>query len=50
MNRGLTLGLLFAATLALGLRCPQLARRPMHNDEAVNAIKFGQHWEHGQYK
>jgi uncharacterized protein (TIGR03663 family) len=24
--------------------------RPMHNDEAVNAIKFGQLWEQGTYK
>lgn len=22
----------------------------MHNDEAVNAVKFGELWEHGQYK
>src|SRR5439155_20626761 len=28
----------------------QLALRPMHNDEAVNAIKFGQLWENGAYK
>src|SRR5262249_41255222 len=30
--------------------CPQLDCRPMHNDEAVNAIKFGQLWQHGTYK
>jgi uncharacterized protein (TIGR03663 family) len=50
MNRRFTLVLLLAASVALALRCPQLGRRPMHNDEAVNAIKFGQLWEHGSYK
>ena len=50
MKKGLILGLLFATVLAIGLRCPGLAERPMHNDEAVNAIKFGELWEHGQYK
>ncbi len=49
------LGLLLAASVALALRCPRLEQRPMHNDEAVNAeavnaIKFGQLWEHGLYK
>src|SRR6266404_1408186 len=43
-------GLLFAIGIALALRCPRLDVRPMHNDEAVNAIKFGQLWEHGTYK
>jgi uncharacterized protein (TIGR03663 family) len=50
MNRWLTLGLLLAAGLALGLRCPLLQQRPMHNDEAVNAVKFGELWQHGGYK
>src|SRR4051812_29352696 len=50
MNRWLTLGLLVATGVALGLRCPQLDVRPMHNDEAVNGIKFGELWEHGKYK
>jgi len=50
MNKALTLGLLVATALALALRCPHLARRPMHNDEAVNAMKFGELWEHGLYK
>src|SRR5512133_1532018 len=35
---------------ALLLRLPALGERPMHNDEAVNAIKFGKLWEHGGYK
>jgi uncharacterized protein (TIGR03663 family) len=34
----------------LGLRLPRLSERPMHNDEAVNAIKFGQLLETGDYK
>src|SRR5436190_12664572 len=42
--------LLFAIGIALALRCPRLDVRPMNNDEAVNAIKFGQLWEHGTYK
>jgi uncharacterized protein (TIGR03663 family) len=41
---------LLAAAAALALRCPSLDRRPMHNDEAVNAIKFGQLWTGGGYK
>src|SRR6266404_1071492 len=43
-------GLLFAIGIALALRCPRLDVRPMHNDEAVNAMKFGELWEHGLYK
>jgi uncharacterized protein (TIGR03663 family) len=50
MNRWLALGLLVATGLALGLRCPQLDVRPMHNDEAVNGVKFGALWERGKYK
>src|SRR6266852_1296578 len=50
MNKGLTVVLLLAAGVALVLRCPRLDERPMHNDEAVNAIKFGQLWEHDAYK
>ncbi len=44
--------LLLAGTLALalGLRLVQLDSRPMHNDEGVNALKFGQLWEKGSYK
>jgi uncharacterized protein (TIGR03663 family) len=51
MSRSLTLGLLLLTTaLALGLRCPRLDERPMHNDEAVNATKFRTLWEHGSYR
>src|SRR5690349_83118 len=50
MNKGLILGLLFALIVALALRLPRLADRPMHNDEAVNGVKFGALWIHGDYK
>ncbi|MDB6109368.1 MAG: hypothetical protein JWR69_1118 [Pedosphaera sp.] len=50
MNRAVTLGLLLATALALVFRCPDLGNRPMHNDEAVNAIKFRSLWEQGAYK
>ncbi|MBK9121311.1 MAG: TIGR03663 family protein [Phycisphaerales bacterium] len=35
--------------VAVGLRLPQLERRPMHADEAVHTIKFAELWEHGRY-
>src|ERR1044071_7295927 len=50
MNRRLILVWLFIFAVALGLRWPKLNERPMHNDEAVNAIKFGELWEHGRYQ
>jgi uncharacterized protein (TIGR03663 family) len=50
MSRTLTLVFLLAAALALALRGPQFDRRPMHNDEAVNAVKFGRLWQEGAYK
>src|SRR5215831_12842149 len=50
MTRSLTLVLLLTAGVALALRWPELNRRPMHNDEAVNAVKFGQLWNHEGYK
>jgi uncharacterized protein (TIGR03663 family) len=50
MNRWVSIGLVLAAVLALALRLPLLDQRPMHNDEAVNAIKFGELWERGAYK
>ena len=49
MNRWLGLGLLLAALAAFALRVPQLDLRPMHNDEAVNALKIQDLWEHGHY-
>lgn len=50
MSRAVTLGLLLALAAALALRCPHLASRPMHNDEANNAIKFRDLWEHGSFQ
>jgi uncharacterized protein (TIGR03663 family) len=50
MNRWVALGVLLATAVALGLRCPRLGIRPIHNDEAVNAVKFGQLWEQGAYR
>jgi uncharacterized protein (TIGR03663 family) len=50
MNRPQALLLLLWVGLALALRLPRLDERPLHNDEAVNAIKFGQLWEHTGYR
>jgi uncharacterized protein (TIGR03663 family) len=50
MKRWLALGLLVAAAGALALRLPQLARRPMHGDEAVHARKLQGLWEDGAYR
>lgn len=50
MNRFLGILLLLTLGLAALLRLPSLNERPMHNDEAVNAIKFGKLWEHGGYR
>jgi uncharacterized protein (TIGR03663 family) len=36
--------------VALALRLPRLNQRPMHGDEAVNAVKFGQLLEEGSYR
>lgn len=42
--------LILAATIvALALRLPRLGQRPMHGDEAVHAIKFGELLEKGVY-
>src|SRR5438552_10972407 len=46
----IALGLLVALGAGIALRCARLDVRPMHNDEAVNAIKFGRLWEQGAYK
>ena len=50
MNRRLSVAVLLVLGAAIGLRWPHLAIRPMHNDEAVNAIKFGELWQHGRYQ
>ena len=39
MNRWSALAVLLAIAAALALRVPKLAIRPLHNDEAVNAVK-----------
>ncbi len=39
-----------AAIAAIGLRVPKLAQRPMHTDEAVHAVKFGELLEKGEYR
>ncbi len=50
MSRAVMAGLVLAIAVALALRWPQLDERPMHNDEAVNAVKFGKLWEKGSYQ
>jgi len=50
MNRRLALGLLLAvAAVALALRLPDAGRRPLHNDEAVNATKLATLFTEGRY-
>jgi len=49
MNRWSALALLLAVAGALALRVPKLDSRPFHNDEAVNAIKVTELWQHGRY-
>jgi len=43
---------IFAAicVVAVALRLPRLAERPMHTDEAVHAVKFGTLLEEGTYR
>lgn len=36
--------------MALGLRMPRLTERPMHGDEAIHAIRFGELLEKGTYR
>jgi uncharacterized protein (TIGR03663 family) len=50
MNRWLIIVLLLVTGIGLALRFPHLDERPMHNDEGVNAIKFGTLWQSGKYK
>lgn len=49
MNRWGVLAVLLATAAALALRLPELAKRPLHNDEAVNAVKVTELWQHGHY-
>jgi uncharacterized protein (TIGR03663 family) len=50
MTKGLALWMLLAALLALGLRSVALDSRPMHNDEANNALKFRDLWDGSGYR
>jgi len=51
MNRwGALAALLLAIAGALALRLPRLDARPLHNDEAVNAIKVSELWQQGRYR
>lgn len=49
MNRWSALALALAVIAAIALRVPNLPTRPLHNDEAVNATKVAELWEHGRY-
>ena len=49
MNLWIALAVLLAIAGALALRLPQLDTRPLHNDEAVNAIKVSELWQQGRY-
>jgi len=49
MKRWSALALLLALAGALALRVPRLDTRPLHNDEAVNAIKLSELWQEGRY-
>ncbi|MHC4574722.1 MAG: flippase activity-associated protein Agl23 [Planctomycetota bacterium] len=42
--------ILAVAVLAAALRLPRLRQRPVHTDEAVHAVKFGQLLEDGYYR
>jgi uncharacterized protein (TIGR03663 family) len=50
MNRGLLAGMALLLGLALGLRTPHLALRPLHSDEGVNAMKFRALYVNNDYK
>ena len=49
MNRWSALALLLAVAGALALRYPKLDQRPLHNDEAINAVKVSALWEKGEF-
>jgi uncharacterized protein (TIGR03663 family) len=49
MNRWSVLAVLITIAGAFFLRAPRLATRPLHNDEAVNAVKIAELWQHGRY-
>lgn len=49
MNRWGALAMLLIVASALALRAPRLDVRPLHNDEAVNAVKLTELWQRGRY-
>src|SRR5881397_3090610 len=49
MKRWSALALVLAIAGALALRIPNLDTRPLHNDEAVNAVKVSELWQQGSY-
>ncbi|MDA1274261.1 MAG: TIGR03663 family protein [Verrucomicrobia bacterium] len=49
MNRWSALAMLLTIAGALALRTPGLGIRPLHNDEAVNAVKVTELWQDGRY-
>ncbi len=49
MTRKYCVLILAVTIVACALRLPRLVQRPMHGDEAIHAVKFGQLLEHGTY-
>lgn len=51
MSRGSVLLMVMAIAIAgaVALRTSHLAARPLHNDEAVNAVKVSELWQQGRY-
>lgn len=49
-SRKLLIFVLVVMAVASALRLPQLRRRPMHGDEAVHAVKFGELLEENSYR
>ena len=49
MNKWMPIAFLLILVVALGLRVPKLADRPMHHDEANQAYRFGTLLEEGTY-
>ncbi len=50
MNKWMPIAFLMILAIALGLRLPKLADRPMHHDEANQAYRFGTLLEEGSYE
>jgi uncharacterized protein (TIGR03663 family) len=50
ISRWSAVALLLIVAAAAALRVPNLGVRPLHNDEAVNAVKVTELWQHGRYK